>query len=177
MVRLLTTKSAGIYSDRWNCSRIGVTLSLMNTPSVNFQLWKLLRVTALGWLLLIGAEPARAASTSSLQQLTAECLACEHTAQVLEQEIAGWPDELVSQGRGQLQARLDRVQTCRDKGRDDLDKGETLWRERWQKAHRRSRLSNALLRQAAMRSTVRKLLHRTQTRISKIKSRIEGVEP
>ena len=104
-----------------------------------------------------------------MEQMVEERLACEQQAHVLEIGLSHWTQEEIRQGRSKLQAQLLQIDICLEQGRSDYRSTLPEWNKKVKRFNEKRRHTATHLREAALRSTVSKLLSRTARRLSKLR--------
>ena len=142
----------------------------MRHLSVNSEMFRcLLALVLLGAWLVIPAE-SRASNRSTLEKMVEESLACHQKAVVLEVGLELLTKEEVIEQKPFLRAQVIHIEACAAKGNADLEKGRDGWREKVKRLNQGKRHSATHLREAALRSTIGKILKRTKKSLLKLRT-------
>ena len=144
----------------------------MRPHSVNSEIVKLLRPFGFIGLLLALHSPSLASNDTCIELLVEESLACEQRAHVLEVGLSHWSKEEIDERQSQLLDQVAGIERCLEKGQEALRAGRVAWEEKVQRMNKQHRHSANHLREAALRSTVSKLLNRTRKRLSKLQAHV-----
>jgi hypothetical protein len=133
----------------------------MRRTSVNSEisvrvLAGLLFLFVLGFCLPTGAEP------SSLESRVDSALACHQRAILLEVGLVHLSEEEKVRQRSRLNATMVGIDQCVSDGKKNMALDHEAWQERVRRANLQKKHSASHLREAALRSTVFKLLKRTE---------------
>ena len=115
------------------------------------------------------ASPIQAATKTSLKKQIERGLACEQKAHVLDVGLSHWSEEEIRGNQVQLRAQIGLVEHCLEKGKLELRASRREWNERVTRSNESRRHTAQHLREAALRSTIGKLLKRTEQLLPKLR--------
>ena len=141
----------------------------MRPLSVNCEMVVNIRVAALVLCLCLPASPTQAATKVPLKEQIERSLACEQKAHVLDVGLSHWTQEEIRRNQNQLGAQIGLIEHCLERGKLELKASRREWDERVARSNELRRHSAQHLREAALRSTISKLLNRTERRLPKLR--------
>jgi hypothetical protein len=117
----------------------------------------------LGFCLPVGANPP------SIEARVEAALACQQRAILVEVGLTHLSDEEKGSQRSALNAAMGGIAHCVSLGQKNMEGDHKAWQERVRRANVHKKHSASHLREAALRSTVLKLLKRTETLLLRLR--------
>ena len=144
----------------------------MRPLSVNCEMVVNTCIWALLVCLCLLTNPTQAATKVPLKEQIERSLACEQKAHVLDVGLSHWGEEEIRRNQIQLRAQIRLIEYCLERGKLELKASRREWDERVVRSNELRRHTAQHLREAALRSTISKLLKRTDRRLHKLRRHV-----